>query len=96
MIILSPYTTFLLLSPGPSFFPCPTFQNQTTNLIPSRLYLYDAVILDVRSTPVSPPFKNAERNSSKDFDKVIVEVKPLQSSARFDPVNCAPVKPRVY
>ena len=34
MIILSPSTIFLLLSPGPSFFPRPTFQNQTTNQFP--------------------------------------------------------------
>ena len=34
MIILSLSTIFLLLSPGPSFFPRPTFQNQTTNPFP--------------------------------------------------------------
>ena len=34
MIILSPSTIFLLLLPGPSFFPRPTFQNETTNQFP--------------------------------------------------------------
>ena len=38
MTILSTSTHFLQLSPGPSFFPCPTFQNQTTNSLPFRNY----------------------------------------------------------
>ena len=36
MIVLSPSNPFLYLSPGPSLFPCPTFQNQTNKQIPSR------------------------------------------------------------
>ena len=53
IVILYSSNHFLLLSPGPSFFPCPTFQNQTTNLIPSRLHPYDAVILDARSNIIN-------------------------------------------
>ena len=36
MIILSSSNLFLYLSPGPSLFPCPTFQKQTNKQIPSR------------------------------------------------------------
>ena len=38
MTILSTSIHFLQLSPGPSFFPCPTFQNQTINSLPFRNY----------------------------------------------------------
>ena len=37
IIILSPSKHFLLLSPGTSFFPLPTFQNQNTNQFPSSI-----------------------------------------------------------
>ena len=41
MTILSTSTHFLQLSPGPSFFPCPTFQNQTINSVPFRKDFHD-------------------------------------------------------
>ena len=65
MIILSPSTIFLLLSPGPSFFPRPTFQNQTTNLIPFRLYL-----IDVRNN-LGPSSNSGAEKSSKVINKDI-------------------------
>ena len=48
-------------------------------------------------TIVRNMISNADNESIKvQRKRVRGEVKPLQLSARFDPVNCALVKPRVY
>ena len=53
IIILSPSNPFLLLSPGTSFFPRPTFPNQPTNQFTYRQNIHDEKRCRLLQKPIS-------------------------------------------